>query len=115
MKTKSLLLVPLLAFFASITAPASAITPHGRQITGTIRKVDAPAREVEMLREDKGTLLNFVWNKYTTFIANAQFADAGILKKGARVEVNSHTPFFGKPFVTKVTLLQTHNQNPKTK
>ena len=115
MKTKSRLLVPLLALCASFAAPASARSPQPRQITGTVRKVDAPAREVEMLREDKGTPLHFVWNKHTTFIANAQFADAGILKKGTRVEVNCHTPFFGKPFVTKVTLLQTHNQTPKTK
>ena len=115
MKTEPLLITLVLTFLLSLAPPAAARSPQPRQITGTIRKVDAPAREVEMLREDKGTLLNFVWNKYTTFIAHAQFADAGILKKGARVEVNSHTPFFGKPFVTKVTLLQAHNQNIKTK
>lgn len=114
-KTKSLLIALVLSFLLSLATPAAAITPHGRLITGTIKKVDTAAREVEMLREDNGTLKTFVWNRYTNFIANAQFADASILKKGARVEVNCHTPFFGKPFVTKVTLLQTNNQNNKTK
>ena len=115
MKTKSLLITLVLSFLLSLTAPATATTSRPRVITGTVKKVDAPAKEVEMLREDDGTLKTFVWNKHTSFIANAQIADATILKKGARVEVNCHTPFFGKPFVTKVTLLQTHNQTTKTK
>ena len=114
MKTKSLLTTLVLFFLLSLVPPAAARNP-GTRITGTIKKVDAPAKEVEMLREDEGTLISFMWNKQTSFFANAQATDASILKTGARVEVIRHRPLFGKPFITKVTLLQTHNQNTKTK
>ena len=115
MKTQPLLLTLVLTLLLSLVPPAAAATSHARLITGTIKKVDAAAHEVEMLREDDGTLKTFVWNKHTDFFANAQAAGATILKKGARVEVNCHTPLFGKPFVTKVTLLPTNQQTTKTK
>ena len=108
MKTPSLLIALLLTFFVSITQLAVALTPRGRPLTGTIQKVDTQSQEVEMLREDKGTVITFVWvPRHTTFVANGQMADVAILKKGARVQVSHHVPFFGKPFVTRVTLLPT--------
>ena len=115
MKTHTKLIAIVFASLANFATPASARSPQGRHITGIIRKVDASAREVEMLRENDRTPITFVWNRFTTFVAATSMADAAILKKGARVEVVRHTPFFGKPFVTKVTLLQTHNQTTKTK
>jgi Cu/Ag efflux protein CusF len=104
-KTPTLLIALLITFFSSIAQPAAALTPRGRPITGTIQKVDTQSREVALLREDKGTVITFVWVSRTTFVADAKMADANILKKGARVEVSHHVPFFGKPFVTRVTLL----------
>lgn len=115
MKTPLKLITLLSALLANFATPADARSPQGRHITGTIRKVDATAKEVEMLREDKGTVIKFVWNKQTDFIASGQFADPAILTKGARVEVIHHEPFFGSPFVRKVTLLSTSNPNKKTK
>jgi hypothetical protein len=114
-KTPLKLIAILFAVLASFVTPAIARAPQGRHITGTIRKVDATAKEVEMLREDKGTVIKFVWNKQTDFIVAGQFADPAILTKGARVEVIHHEPFFGSPFVRKVTLLSTSNPNKKTK
>jgi hypothetical protein len=105
----------LFVLLANFTISAEAMSPHGRHITGIIKSVDARTREVEMLREDKGTLIKFVWNKWTDFIANGQFAAPTILKKGVRVEVIHHQPFFGSPFVRKVTLLSTSNPTQKTK
>ena len=115
MKTKPLLIALLLTFFVSIAVPASALTPRGRLITGTIQKVDAQTHEVEMLREDKGTVITFTWSKRTSFVANAQMTDAAILKQGAHVVVSHHVPFFGKPFVTRATLLPTTKPTAKTK
>lgn len=112
MKAKPLLLI-VLALLASLTTPASALTPQGRQITGTIAKVDAPNREVEMFREDSGAPASFIWNRHTSFIAASQFTDAIILKKGARITVSRHAPFFRKPFVTKVTLQPSQQPKPK--
>jgi Cu/Ag efflux protein CusF len=97
----------LIAFcFTLLTAtPAAAKSPRGTHITGTIQKVDASTREVELLQEDTRTPITFVWNRLTTFVTGTSMADAAILKKGARVEIILHRPFFGKPFVAKVTLL----------
>ena len=58
-----------------------------------------------MRREDNGTPITFTWSKLTTFVTSTSMADATILRKGARVEVTRHVPLFGKPLVTKVTLL----------
>ena len=105
MKTQPLLIALLLTFFVSIAQPAAALTPRGRPITGTIQKVDLLTHEVAMLREDKGTVITFVWTKRTSFVASGMMTDAVILKKGAHVVVSHHVPFFGKPFVTRVTLI----------
>ena len=110
MKTTPSLFALLFVFLASFATPAAATTPQGHRITGTIQKVDASAREVEMLREDTRTPIAFLWNRGTTFVTGTGMADAAILKKGARVEVIRHAPFFGKPFVTKVTLLPNHKR-----
>lgn len=113
MKTKPLLIALLLTFFVSLAPPASALTPRGHPITGTIQKVDAQTREVEMLREDKGMLIIFTWSNRTSFVASAQMTDATILKKGAHVVVSHHVPFFGKPFVTRVTLIPAQTSQTK--
>lgn len=105
MKTHHQLFAILFAFLVSLSAPAAAITPHGRRVTGTIQKVDASTREVELLQKDTRMPVAFVWNRLTTFVTGTSMADAAILKKGARVEVIRHVPFFGKPFAAKVTLL----------
>lgn len=115
MKTKPLLIVLLLTFVVSIAQTATALTPRGRPITGTIQKLDALSHEVEMLREDKGTVITFTLSKRTSFVANAQMTDATILKPGAHVVVSHHVPFFGRPFVTRVTLLPTTKPTAKTK
>ena len=115
MKTHLKLIALLFVLLANLVTPAEAITAHGRRILGIIEKVNAQSHEIEMQRADDGTRIKFIWNKQTDFIAYAQFTDATSLKKGARVEVIRHAPFFGSPFVTKATLLQTNNPTKKTK
>ena len=105
MKTPRILLATLLTFLLSLAPPAAALPHTGNTITGTIQKVDARKQEVQLLREDKGTLLKFIWNKDTTFAVGTRAADSAILKKGTRVVVDCHIPFFGPPVGAKVTLL----------
>ena len=88
-----------------IPTPATARSPMGRHISGIVQMTNIQTREVVMLRTDTGVPLSFVWIGRTIFVVNRQLADAAILKKGAMVEVVYHQPFFGRPFVTKVTLL----------
>lgn len=87
--------------------------PHpGRHIIGIVQNTNVQRREAEMLQTDTGVPLSFVWNNRTTFVANMQVADAAILKRGAKVEVSYHQPLFGRPYVSKVTLLATSNRVP---
>jgi len=105
MRTRHLLIAIVITILANLAPPAAALTPHGRHVTGTVQKVDAGAREVELLPADTRTPVTFLWDRQTTFIAGLQTVDAAMLKKGARVDVILHVPFFGKAFVTKVALL----------
>ncbi len=94
----------MLIFLVSWAPPASALTMRGRPITGTIQEVDVKNHKITMLRADTGTSITFSWIKRTTFVARGTMTDARILKKGAHFVVSHHVPFFGKPFVTSVTL-----------
>jgi len=100
-----LLFALVLIIFVGIPAPAAARSPRGRFISGIVQKSNAPAQEAEILRTDTGAPLSFVWISRTIFVVNVQVVDAAILEPGAKVEVIYHQPFFGRPFVTKVTLL----------
>lgn len=115
MKTQSKPIILLIAIQASLIPFAAALPTSGRRITGTIEKVDAQAKEVIMRREDKGPAVSFVWNKRTTFSANSQPADASILKMGRRVNTIYHSPFFGKPYVSRVMLPTTAAPENPTK
>lgn len=105
----------MLVLMLGITLPASALTPRGRPIQGIIQKVIPQTKEVEMRRDDKGTVITFVTVKRTTFVADGKLVDATILQPGLHVEVSHHVPFFGKPFVTRVTLLPATKPQTKTK
>lgn len=98
---------PIIALALAVSIPTLAVarTHMGRHITGIVQKSNVQTREVEILRADTGTTLSFVWNNRTTFVANMQVVDPTILKRGAKVEVIYHQPFFDQAFVSKVTLL----------
>lgn len=101
-----------LAFVVGIPPLAIAMPQTGRRITGIVQESKEQSREAVILQTNKGTPLRFFWNNRTTFVANMQFVDAAILMPGAKVEVIYHHPFFGKPFVTKVTLLSISDHVP---
>lgn len=102
-----------LAVVVGMPTLATARTPRGRPITGIVQETNGQTREVEMRRTDTGATLSFVWSNRTIFVANRQVVDAAILKQGARVEVIYHRPFFGRPFVTKITLLSASANVPQ--
>lgn len=113
MKPPSLLIAFLFTFFVSMAQPAAALTVRGRTIIGTIQKVNLLTHEVAMLRADKGTVITFTWSKRTSFIAGGRMTDAAILQQGAHVLVRHYKPFFGKPFMTRVTLLPVSTRQSK--
>jgi hypothetical protein len=113
-KTVSLKIISVVAILMSVAPLSFALSIPGRHVVGIIQEVNAQAREAELLQPGKAKPLRFTWDNQTRFIANQHFVDAAILSSGARVEVEYHQPFFGKPYVTKVTLLVDKNINQKT-
>jgi ABC-type protease/lipase transport system fused ATPase/permease subunit len=110
--TNPLLLAPsatvvisVVAVLVNVVPTSVALSTAGRHTIGIIQKVNAQAREAELLELGKEKSLKFTWDKHTRFLANQHFVDATILSSGARVEVVFHPHFFGNPYVTKVTLL----------
>lgn len=94
-----------LAVVVRVPTLATARTHLGRHIIGIVQNTNVQMHEAEILQTDTGVPLGFIWNNRTTFVANMQVADAAILKRGAKIEVSYHQPLFGRPYVTKVTLL----------
>lgn len=94
----------MLAILAATMPFAAALPNTGRHITGTIENVDSQNKEVTLRPENKGSAISFVWNKRTTFSTDTRPADASILKTGRRVKTIYHSPFFGKPYVSRVIL-----------
>lgn len=106
MKTAWFRLVLVLSFALFIPLSAPALTPRGRLIAGVVQRVDAQTKEVQMRRDGSGEVIAFVCAQRAVFFANGESTTPVILKVGAHVEVSRHVPFFGKPFVTRVRLLQ---------
>lgn len=87
------------------TILVSALPTLGRRISGTVLQVEPRVREAGMKQDRKDTVIVFRWNDRTEFFANGTSTTAAILQPGERVNVTYHTPFFGKPFVSRVKLV----------
>lgn len=101
-----------LAVVVSLPTLAAARPHPGRHITGIVQNTNVQMREAEILQTNTGVPLSFVWNNRTKFVANMQVVNAAILKRGAKVEVSYHQPLFGRPYVSKVTLLSASDPVP---
>ena len=97
--------VLFLTVISVVAILVSALSIRGRHLVGIIQNVNSLARDAELLQPGKENPLRFTWDKQTRFVANQHFVDAAILSSGARVEVVCIRPFFGSPYVTRVTLL----------
>ena len=76
--------------------------PRAREACGVLQNVDVNARTLTLAPAKGERPLEFVWKRDTKFLKNSNFESASALNQGGRACVYYHTPFFGKPFVTKV-------------
>ncbi len=76
--------------------------PRAREVCGVVQKIDRETHALTVLSEKKGEPLNVVWKPDTKFVHNWKFTDLVSLNVERRVCVYYRTPFFGKPFVTKI-------------
>lgn len=85
--------------------PGEARSPQGRHVIGMVQSVDTKGCRAVVISGDSDKAVAFVWNRHTVFASGAELVPAAQLKAGSRVEVILHNPFFGEPFVTKITFL----------
>ena len=76
--------------------------PRSRPLSATVESVSLEARTLTITpAKDKGPS-DLALTRQTKFLHNWKFAAADELKPGTRATVYYRTPFFGKPFVTKI-------------
>ncbi len=93
------------AFLCLSSADTWARRPRARELCGVIQAIDPQTHSLTVQSPKRDQPLAVVWKRDTRFIKNWKFVPADTLKEGTRGCVYYHTPFFGKPFVTKVVWL----------
>lgn len=89
----------LVLFSATV---ANAHTARSRPACGVIERLDLTSRTMHFSPKDGKAPTKLALTSRTKFVQNRRFAPADELKDGTRALVYYRTPFFGKPFVTKV-------------
>ncbi|MDQ6632363.1 MAG: hypothetical protein M3Y82_11525 [Verrucomicrobiota bacterium] len=87
-------------FFAATDASASSI--HSREISVIIEAIDRHAHALSLIYEQGRGPQKVIWNKKTDFVCNGKFVTDAKLKEGTRAIIYYRSPFFGKPFATKI-------------
>lgn len=86
--------------FASTNA--SAHTPHGREAQVVIRYIGPHTRTLTVTFVPDHKLKTLVWNRSTRFMRDGKAASENELKTGTQATIYYRSPFFGKPFITKL-------------
>lgn len=94
----------ILLFACLYPTDALAIRPRSRAAEGIIENIDTRHRTltIKRLDSDEQEVLTYQWKDYTKFIQDDQIVKVTALKTGTRIDYWYRTPFFGKPFVTRV-------------
>ena len=93
--------VVLIAGFL-IVPDAKARPPRAREAVAVIQVIDHSERILSLNHQQGRGPRELVWNSDTKFLRDWRFVPATELKEGTLATVYYHSPFFGKPFVTKV-------------
>lgn len=96
--------VSLLAFTVICLAASTswARPPRASEACGVLQNVDGGAHRLALVPTGHGKPLVADWKPDTSFVRGGEFDRADSLKEGVRVCVHYRSPFFGRPFVTKV-------------
>jgi hypothetical protein len=92
----------LAALLITLTLPAAAHTTRSRPASGVVESLDSATRTMVFTPATGKAPSQFVITRQTKFIHDWQFTAAGEVKPGTKAVIYYRTPFFGKPFVTKV-------------
>ena len=104
--TAAVLALLALCFIAPL---AHAHSPRARELSVTVQSVQPKTRTLVVIPAENSNPREYVWTKSTWFVENSRFVEASRLKAGTKAKIYFHTPFFGKPYVSKVVWL---SENP---
>ena len=107
-------LLALLVIFLTATT-SWALSPQSREKCGLIQSIDREHRALTLLPSKSDNALTFVWDKQTRFIHNWKIDSADSLKEGRRLCVYYRSPFFGKPYLTKIVWQDATQATPHPK
>lgn len=94
---------PLLLFaccFASFSVFAH--TPYAREAHAVIQSIDYQKRMLTLTYVQERAPQKLIWKSDTQFLRDVKPGSAAELKVGMEVTIYYHSPFFGKPYATKV-------------
>jgi hypothetical protein len=78
--------------------------PRARELCGVLQSIDSDARTLILTSDKRDRQLLATWKQDTKILKNWRFESVGALKEGKHPCVFYRSPFFGKPFVTKIIL-----------
>jgi hypothetical protein len=87
-----------------ISSNAEARTPRTREVKGVIQSVDYGHQTMTLNYAQGLGPKELVWRPETEFQCGTNSVPAMELKAGMSVTVDYHSPFFGKPYATRVVL-----------
>jgi len=98
-----------LLLFACCFANSSvfAHTPHARETHGVIQSIDYRTRILTLTYFQEGGSQKLVWKSDTQWLRDMKPVRATELKMDTKVTIYYRSPFFGKPFTTKVVWCST--------
>lgn len=76
--------------------------PRARELIGTVQRIQPQAHSLTIVSAKAAASLELIWKRDTRFIENNHFVDSASLRKGTQIAAYYHTPFFGKPYLSKV-------------
>ena len=77
-------------------------TPHAREAHGVIQSIDYQKQILTLTYAQAPGPQKLIWKSDTQFVRDLKPVSATELKVGMDVTIYYHSPFFGKPYVTKV-------------
>lgn len=93
---------PLLGLVLFSATAANAHNVRPRPACGVVERLDMATRTVQFAPKHAKAPTELALTSQTQFVHNGHFAAANELKDGSKAVIYYRTPFFGKPFVTKV-------------
>jgi hypothetical protein len=88
--------------FCLTSSSSWARPPQAQVVCGAVQIVDRQTHLLTLVPAGNETPLRLAWAAGARLVRNGNFGSPEALKAGARVRVHYRSPFFGKPFVTKV-------------